>query len=190
MGKGAAGPFPIHSRRSPGARCSACRSWNQAVTPRTWGRRCGRDAWGRASSHPPTRSDARCARACSPQKFRPSLCGLLFQAIFMMQTAEHRSRIDAIPSSKHVPPDAGRNLGLRRFRNSRSQRRVRPSAIVVGHEFGADRLQMAFVERNQIVQALSTDGPNQSFAESIRGWSSGGRLQYPNTEPSQSRSRS
>ena len=124
---------------------------------------------------------------CSPQKFRPSLCGLLFQAIFMMQTAEHRSRIDAIPSSKHVPPDAGRNLGLRRFRNSRSQRRVRPSAIVVGHEFGDDRLQMTFVERNQVIQALPPNCSNKPFAEGVGGWSSWRRFQHADAESSQRR---
>jgi hypothetical protein len=64
---------------------------------------------------------------CPPQKFRPSLSGLLFQAIFAVQPTENRRRFAAVTGRKPVPMDASRNLGLGWLRHVRSYRGMTPS---------------------------------------------------------------
>ena len=75
-----------------------------------------------------------------------------------------------------------RNLGLGRLRESRSQSRVRASAIVMASVFAKDSLKMAFVEWNEKVEALAADGPDQPFAIRIRFGSSHRRFQGPDAE--------
>jgi hypothetical protein len=60
------------------------------------------------------------SKGCGPQEFNPSLCSLLFQAIFVMQPTENQRRFNAVTGGKPVPMDAGRNLGLGRLRDARS----------------------------------------------------------------------
>ena len=55
-----------------------------------------------------------------------------------------------------------------RLRESRSQSRVRASAIVMASVFAKDSLKMAFVEWDEKVEALAPDGPDQPFAICIR----------------------
>jgi hypothetical protein len=57
---------------------------------------------------------------CAPQKVRPSLSGLLFQAIFVVQPAENWLRSDSKTRGQLVPMNAGRNARLDWLRNSRS----------------------------------------------------------------------
>jgi hypothetical protein len=52
------------------------------------------------------------------KKYDPSLSGLLFQAIIVMQTAENRFRCDSITDRQLVPMDRIRSAGLDRLRNS------------------------------------------------------------------------
>ena len=54
--------------------------------------------------------------SCGPQKFRPALSSLLFQAIFVMQAAENGRRFDAEAGGEHVPMAAVRNAVLGWFR--------------------------------------------------------------------------
>ena len=49
-----------------------------------------------------------------------ALRDLLFQAVFMVQSAENRFRAYTLAFWQLVPMDTGRNFGLDRFRNSRS----------------------------------------------------------------------
>ena len=67
-----------------------------------------------------------------------------------------------------MPLDAGENLSLGRFRSSRSQSGMGATAIVMDHELLKDRLQVTFANRNQVIQTLWTDGPDQPLAESTR----------------------
>jgi hypothetical protein len=51
-----------------------------------------------------------------------------------------------------------------RLRDSRSQSRMWTAAIVMAHVLAKDSLNMAFVERNEKVQALAPDSSDQPFA--------------------------
>jgi len=67
---------------------------------------------------------------CDPQKYRPTLRSLLFQAIVVVQPAEQGRRCDAMLGRKQVSTAAVRNLNLGRFRNPRAERHVRTAAII------------------------------------------------------------
>jgi hypothetical protein len=57
---------------------------------------------------------------CSPQKQKSWLCGLLYQAILMMQAAKHRRFHNTVTGGQLVSVVAGRNLVLVGLRNSRT----------------------------------------------------------------------
>ena len=59
-------------------------------------------------------------RPCSPQKQKSWLCGLLYQAILMMQAAKHRRFHSTVTGGQLVSVVAGRNLVLVGLRNSRT----------------------------------------------------------------------
>ena len=79
---------------------------------------------------------------CAPQIFRTPLRSLLFQAIFMMQSAENSRRFDDVTRGELVPIGAGRNLCLGGLRNSRSERRMWTAPIVVNDKLRDKPLQV------------------------------------------------
>jgi hypothetical protein len=56
------------------------------------------------------------SEACSPQKQKSWLCGLLYQAILMMQAAKHRRFHNTVTGGQFVSVVAGRNLVVVGFR--------------------------------------------------------------------------
>src|SRR5947199_10722622 len=91
-------------------------------------------------------------------------------SIFVMQTAEDRFR--AYPSVRRYALGIldCRRRGLNLIGNARSQGLMRTSGIVMVHPLSKRALQMRFTHRYHIIQTLSTDRSNESFAESIRRW--------------------
>ena len=71
-----------------------------------------------------------------------------------------------------VSMDSHRSACLDRFRNAGSQGRVGTIAIVIGDEFAKCRTKMPLVHRDDEIQALAPDGPDQSLAESVGDLSS------------------
>jgi hypothetical protein len=57
---------------------------------------------------------------CSPQKFGLALSGILFQAVFVVQTTENWHRCDAVTGGQRVPIDSSRNSVIEWFRDSGS----------------------------------------------------------------------
>ncbi len=102
------------------------------------------------------------------RKYSRLLRNRLLQAIFMMQAAEHRRLCNTVARRQSMSMARGRNSCLNRFRKTRSQGRVWPTAIVVGDELTKDALQMPLVQGNQVVQALAPNAANYPFAISIR----------------------
>ena len=101
-------------------------------------------------------------------KLRHMLRSLLLQPVFVMQPAEHRRRCDAVPDGELVSVRAGRDLGMGWFRNSWPQRGVWAASVVMDLELSHDPPQMPFVDRNQEVETLAADGPDQTLAVGIR----------------------
>src|SRR5271170_2074005 len=66
--------------------------------------------------------------------------------------------------------DLVRSVGLDRLRDSWSQGRMRPTAIIIGDELADGGAKMALVHRNDEIQTFGPDGPNDALAESICGW--------------------
>jgi len=85
----------------------------------------------------------------------------------MVQPTEDRSRSDKIARGKLVTVRTRRNAGLGRFRNSGSQRAMRPAPIVVADEFSDDPPEVPLVDRDEIIEALPADRTDHSFAEGI-----------------------
>src|SRR4029077_16431678 len=56
----------------------------------------------------------------------------------------------------------------KRFRNARSKTLVRTPLFIVHHPFNKDAPQVTLAERNQEVQALTTNLAHESFAPGIR----------------------
>ena len=65
---------------------------------------------------------------------------------------------------------AVRNTRLDWFRCPRAQSRMRTSSIVKSNEFLKSQPQVPLIDGDEIVQALPSDGPDQSFAEGICRW--------------------
>jgi hypothetical protein len=96
------------------------------------------------------------------------LRGLLLRPVLALQPAKRRRRGDGAPGGKPVSMWASRDFGLGWFRNSWSRRGVWAAAIVMGDELNDNHSQMPFVDRNQEVEALATNRPDQPFAVRIR----------------------
>ena len=77
---------------------------------------------------------------------------------------------------------AGRNTWLDWFGCPRAQGGMRASPIVKSNEFSKRQPQVPLAEGNEIVQALPSDAPDQSFAEGIRFWGLDGRFQHSHSE--------
>jgi hypothetical protein len=61
------------------------------------------------------------ANACGPQKFSLSfLSNLPFQAIFVMQAAQYRTRFDSVTDGELMPVPAGGDLRSVWLRNARA----------------------------------------------------------------------
>jgi hypothetical protein len=106
--------------------------------------------------------------ACPPQKFDPPSCSLLLQPVYVMQTAESRCRGNSVTDWQLVSVWTCRNLGLEWLRDSRPKRGMRASPIEISNEFTKDSLQMTFAERDQEIETLATNSPDEPFAESVR----------------------
>ena len=102
--------------------------------------------------------------SCGAQKFNPALRSLLFQAIFMMQAAENGRRGNAVAGGKFMSVEADRDGRLNRFRNAWPERGMRTAAIVMNGELGEGSSQMAFIDRNQVIEALASNRSDQPFA--------------------------
>lgn len=76
----------------------------------------------------------------------------------------------------------GRSFGLGWLRDSWPQRGVWAAPIVVSREFVDDHLQMAFIEWDQIVEALPANRPDQALAVGVRFRRSNGCLQNAETK--------
>ena len=61
---------------------------------------------------------------------------------------------------------AGRSLGLDWFRDSRTQGRM--GATPIADEFSEDDAKVLFVSRDEVVEALSPNGSDQTLAEAVR----------------------
>jgi hypothetical protein len=81
-----------------------------------------------------------------------------------------------------MPAWTSRNFGLGRLQESRSQSRMRTSAIVVANVLAKDSLKMAFVKWDERVDALTPDGSDQPFAIRIRLGRPDRRFQDPYAE--------
>jgi hypothetical protein len=101
------------------------------------------------------------------KKSRLSLSCLLSQAVFVVPPAKNRLRSDSKTGGQLMPMNAGGNACLAWLRNSRSQCRMRPAAIVVPNKFVKDESQVPVIDRNQIIQTLTSDGPDEPLAISI-----------------------
>ena len=47
---------------------------------------------------------------------------------------------------------------------------MRTTAIVIRNEFFQNETKVPFVHRDEVIDTLPADGPNESFAEGIRFW--------------------
>jgi hypothetical protein len=61
----------------------------------------------------------------------------------------------------------GRSFGLRWLRDSWTRRGVRSAPIVVGCEFVDGQLQVAFIDRDQVVEALPANRPDHPLAVGV-----------------------
>ena len=122
---------------------------------------------------------------CAPQIFRTPLRSLLFQAIFMMQSAENSRRFDDAPRGELVPVGAGRSLCLGGLRNSRPECRMRAAPIVVNDELRDNPLQVPIAKRNQVVQALAANRAHEPFDVAVRRRCSDRGLEHAHAEGSQ-----
>jgi len=66
-----------------------------------------------------------------------------------------------------MPMAAGRNTRLDWLRCPRAQGGMRSSTIIKSNKFSKSQSQVPLVDRDEIVQALPPNGPDQSFAEGI-----------------------
>src|SRR5690348_3703731 len=91
----------------------------------------------------------------------------LLQPVLVMQSSENRLGYDlmTLGNAMHRQLDLW-NLGFW-LRNTRPQAGMRATLVVMGNPFPENATQVLLVERNQEVQTLTTNGPNQAFAESI-----------------------
>lgn len=64
---------------------------------------------------------------------------------------------------------AGRNRGLGRFRDSRSERGMRAPAVEMGHEFIEGRFQMPIAKREEVIQTVAAKGTDCPLGIGIRG---------------------
>jgi hypothetical protein len=72
-------------------------------------------------------------------------------------------------------------IGLRTFRNARSQTRVWPTAIVMSDRLPNNGAEVPLTHRNHEIQAFAADRADQAFAEGIRLWHANRRLEYRQT---------
>ena len=66
--------------------------------------------------------------------------------------------------------------------NARTKAHVRPSPIVVFSPFSKQPSQVPLTERNEPIQTLSPQAPDQPFAKGIRFWRSNGSLENSNSK--------
>jgi hypothetical protein len=71
---------------------------------------------------------------------KSALRHILLEAIFVMEAADYLGLGYAIPGRQSMSMAAYRNRCLKRFRQSGSQRSVRPAPVVVGREFRKNAL--------------------------------------------------
>ena len=90
-----------------------------------------------------------------------------------------------MPVWKAVAVAAGWYLGLGRFRNARAQGAVRASAIVVIRPFPKDAAEVAFAQRDEVVQALAANRADQPLAECVRLWATDWGFQRAHVEAGQ-----
>jgi hypothetical protein len=76
-------------------------------------------------------------------------------------------------------------LGLGRFRNARAQGAVRASAIVVIRPFPKDAAEVAFAQRDEVVQTLPANCADETLAECVRLWAADWGLQGAHTKARQ-----
>jgi len=67
--------------------------------------------------------------------------------------------------------------------NAWAKAHVRPSPIVVFSPFSNQPSQVPLTERNEPIQALSPQAPDQPFAKGIRFWRSDGSLENSTGSP-------
>jgi hypothetical protein len=91
----------------------------------------------------------------------------------MMQATQNRSGGHAVILGQLVTVWTGRNLGLDRFRNSRSERGMRSTTIVVADELSKDSLEVTLTQPNDPNEAISADGAYQC---SQKAFACGARL--------------
>src|SRR5262249_16440498 len=79
--------------------------------------------------------------------------------VHLVQTAQHRARPDSVDRS-----GTGALLGLWRLQ---AHRPVRVVPVVVRGVLGQDRAQVPLVERDEVVQALSSEGADHPFGHRV-----------------------
>jgi len=67
---------------------------------------------------------------------------------------------------------------LRRIRNTGAERHVRAAAIVVAHPQFQRPPQMRFRQRDETVQTLAPNGPDDSLTDCVGGWAARRALQH------------
>src|SRR5690606_23677339 len=111
-------------------------------------------------------------------------CSRASQRILMVQATEYCLRMNGTKVVEPMPKRRQRHGQTRgRIRNAWSQRCVRTSAVVMRHPSFERLTQMRFRQRNYPVQTLSSNRPNDAFADGIRFWTSRWALQYAQPQP-------
>jgi hypothetical protein len=78
-----------------------------------------------------------------------------FKPILMMEAGENRCRGDTVRTGNLVIAQPGGD-GRRRIGNAGAESRVWTNAIVMSHPLGQDSAEMLVVERNHIIETLTT----------------------------------
>ena len=86
----------------------------------------------------------------------------------MMQSAENSRRFDDVSRGDLVPVGAGRNLCPGGLWNSWPERRVWTAPIVVDDELRDNPLEVPLAKWDEIVEALTANGPDQSLNKTVR----------------------
>src|SRR4029077_3189184 len=120
---------------------------------------------------------------CAPQKPGTASGYILFQLVFMMQTAQDVLNCDpTIPRQSMSRMQLRKASRWRRLRGSWTQARMWASFIIVSHPGPQDSTELSFVERDHEIQALSSYRSHQSFTVGIRLRCPDRRTQYSESE--------
>ena len=99
--------------------------------------------------------------------FRKKSCREWFKPVLVMETGENRFRRNPM-SLRNVVTSRSCHGQSWRLGNPRTEARVRATPIVMRYPLGQDLPQMPFIERNDVVETLSTRRPDQALAERVR----------------------